>query len=156
MIHIDIPGHDALHIKTLLMDFNGTLALDGYLLDGVSGRLENLSRILDLVVLTADTFGLVAKSCSGLPLKIQKTRKGHEALQKQAVLEEFGVDCTAAIGNGANDVMMLEKACLGIAVLGPEGLCPRAIAAADICVPDICCGLDMLLFPKRIVATLRQ
>lgn len=155
MIQIDIPGHRILHIKHLLMDFNGTLALDGVLIDGVAERLEQLSKKVDLFILTADTFGLVDKSCSGLPLRIEKIRKGQEGLQKSGFLKGLGTDETVAIGNGANDIKMLEHACLGIAVLGGEGLCRDALLAADICVPDICAGLDLLLNPMRIIATLR-
>ncbi|MGA1841710.1 MAG: HAD family hydrolase [bacterium] len=156
MIQIDIPGFRTLRIENLIMDFNGTIALDGNLLDGVNERLARLSNMLNLFILTADTFGLVEKSCSGLPVKIKKLYPGHEADQKKAVLEDMGNDVTAAIGNGANDVKMLKRACLSIVVLSQEGLCTDALAEADICVPNACMGLDLLLFPKRIVATLRR
>ena len=156
MIKIDIPGYRTLQIENLIMDFNGTIALDGNLIEGVNERLAKLSNVLNLFVLTADTFGLVEKSCSGLPVNIQKLRPGHEADQKKAVLENLGNNITAAIGNGANDVTMLKKACLGIVVLGQEGLCKDALTAADICVPNACIGMDLLLSPKRIMATLRR
>jgi soluble P-type ATPase len=156
MIQIDIPGYRTLRIENLIMDFNGTIALDGNLIGGVNERLARLSNILNLFVLTADTFGLVEKSCYGLPVQIQKLRPGQEADQKKAFLEEMGHDITAAIGNGANDVKMLERACLGIVVLGQEGLCTDALTVADICVSNACIGLDLLLFQKRIVATLRR
>ena len=156
MIQIDIPGYRTLRIENLIMDFNGTIALDGNLINGVSKRLEELSNLLNLFILTADTFGLVEKSCYGLPVNIQKLHQGHEADQKKAVLEAMGHDFTAAIGNGANDIKMLKRACLSIVVLGQEGLCTGALTAADICVPNARIGLDLLLFPKRIVATLRR
>lgn len=60
-----------------------------------------------------------------------------------------------AVGNGANDARMLERAALGIAVLGPEGLALSCLQAADVVVPDILAALDLLLFPRRLVATLR-
>ncbi len=156
MIEVKIPGCAALNIGNLVMDFNGTLAVDGYLINGVSKRLEKLSSILDLFVLTADTFGLVEESCAGLPVRIQKLQIGDEAEQKRAAIKGIGYNLTAAIGNGANDYKMLEEACLSIIVLGGEGTCAKALAVADICVPDICTGLDLFLYPKRIMATLRK
>jgi soluble P-type ATPase len=89
-------------------------------------------------------------------VNIQKLHPDHEADQKKTVLEGMGNNITATIGNGANDVKMLERACLGIVVLGREGFCADALAASDICVANACIGLDLLLFPKRIVATLRR
>ena len=61
-----------------------------------------------------------------------------------------------AVGNGANDAAMLHKASLGIAVLGGEGLALACLTAADIVVPDIGAALDLLLQPRRILATLRR
>ena len=156
MIQVDIPGYKTLRMENLIMDFNGTIALDGRLKAGVEERLVMLSKDLNLFILTADTFGLVEKSCAGLPVHIQKLRKGGEADQKKDVVMQIGCDGTAAMGNGANDIMMLEKACLSIAILGQEGLCASVLSEADICVPDPCAGLDLFLFPKRIIATLRR
>jgi len=59
------------------------------------------------------------------------------------------------MGNGANDRLMLAKAALGIVVLGSEGTSVQALQNADIAVKDINEGLELLLQPKRLVATLR-
>ena len=155
MIRIEIPGFRTVEIDNLILDFNGTIALDGNLLDGVDGRLVELSHQVNIHIITADTFGLVERSCAGLPVRIQRIPPGEEADRKRILLEQMGCEHTAAMGNGANDVQMLERACLGIAVLGREGACATALKAADICVPDACIGLDLLLFPKRVTATLR-
>lgn len=60
-----------------------------------------------------------------------------------------------AVGNGMNDRLMLRTAALGILVLGNEGTSVQALSSADIVVKDILDGLDLLLNPKRIIATLR-
>ncbi|MBN2374532.1 HAD family hydrolase [bacterium] len=156
MIFVEIPGYATFNIENLLMDFNGTLATDGRLIEGVRERIETLSMSVNLFILTADTFGLVEETCEGLPVNIKKTKTGQEAEQKKAELDRLGQKVTAAVGNGANDVQMLKAACLGIVVIGGEGTCARAIEAADICVSDICTGLDLFLNPKRIMATLRR
>ena len=36
MIEIDIPGYKTLHLEHLVLDYNGTLAVDGVLIDGVA------------------------------------------------------------------------------------------------------------------------
>jgi len=61
-----------------------------------------------------------------------------------------------AIGNGANDVAMLSEAAHGIAGLGPEGLAVSALLAADVLVASIDDALELLLNPKRLIATLRR
>jgi soluble P-type ATPase len=52
--------------------------------------------------------------------------------------------------------MMLAAAALGIAVVQKEGAATETLSAADVVVSDIRSALDMLLFPKRLIATLRS
>jgi soluble P-type ATPase len=59
------------------------------------------------------------------------------------------------LGNGSNDMKMLEASGLGIAVIGREGAAISAINNADITVCSVVDGLDLLLKPDRIKATLR-
>ncbi|HDS06024.1 MAG TPA: ATPase P, partial [Bacteroides sp.] len=61
MIEIEIPGYKTIHAEHLVLDFNGTLAVDGHLIDGVADQLFRLSADLEVHVLTADTFGTVRK-----------------------------------------------------------------------------------------------
>jgi soluble P-type ATPase len=72
------------------------------------------------------------------------------------VVDGLGAGQVVAIGNGANDVDMLRTSALGIAVLGPEGLATPALLAADVVVASIDDGLDLLLQPKRLIASLRR
>jgi soluble P-type ATPase len=57
MIEIDIPGFGELSLEHLVLDYNGTLAIDGYPVPGIEFRLQALSERLKLHVVTADTFG---------------------------------------------------------------------------------------------------
>ena len=50
---------------------------------------------------------------------------------------------------------MCRDAALSIAVIGPEGAHGRLISDADVCVTTINEGLDLLLKPKRLIASLR-
>ena len=58
MLQIDIPGLGSLQLKHMICDYNGTLAVDGRLIDGVAERLEVLGCKLAMHVVTGDTFGI--------------------------------------------------------------------------------------------------
>ena len=60
-----------------------------------------------------------------------------------------------AIGNGRNDELMLKEAALSIAIMDKEGACGRALRAADLCVQSMEDGLDLLIYPNRVIAGLR-
>jgi len=156
VIALDIPGVGALRLEHLVLDFNGTLARDGVLLEGVAPRLRELAGRLALHVVTADTFGRARAALGGLPLTLEILPTGGEADAKAAWIDKLGRDGCAAMGNGANDALMLERAAISIAVVGPEGAASGAVRSAKIVVGDPCVGLDLLLEPRRLVATLRR
>jgi soluble P-type ATPase len=134
-------------------DFNGTLALDGVLLPGVGSRLRQLARMLEVTILTADTFGSARKALAGLPVEVRRVRTG---LEKRCFVSGLGRRGVVVLGNGRNDLSMFRSAALAIAVLGPEGSVPEVIELASVVVTDIRAGLDLLLHPKRLTATLRK
>jgi soluble P-type ATPase len=138
------------------MDYNGTLAQDGRLLEGVKPRLDSLVALIHLHVITADTFGIARNQLNGLPCKLEILPVEEQAQAKLAYVEVLGRDQVVAIGNGRNDRLMLAGAALGIAIVQEEGASTETLSAADVVMPDILSALDMLLFPKRLIATLRS
>ncbi len=155
MIRLDIPGWGVLELEHLVLDLNGTIALDGEVLAGVPERLAALSESLTIHLVTADTRGQATVIAEQLGIRLVLVTPGDEADQKRALVERLGAERVVAIGNGANDAKMLQAAVLGIAVLGPEGLAGEALRAADVVV-GIHDALDLLLHPRRLVATLRR
>jgi P-type E1-E2 ATPase len=155
MLEVDIPSRGLLRLEYLVLDVNGTIALDGQLLPSVHERLGQLSRLLDMWLVSADTQGTLVELADVLQIKWRLLQKGNEATQKAVLVGELGAERVVAIGNGANDAMMLRQAALGIAVLGGEGLSAACLTAADVVVPSIESALDLLLYPRRLVATLR-
>src|SRR4051812_43893939 len=152
MLEVAVPGRGEQIFDQLVLDFNGTLAQDGALLPGVAQRLQALlSLLLSIHVLTADTFGSATTSLAGLPLQLMILDPELQKEAKASLVEEFGADRTVTIGNGANDVTMLEKAALSIVVNGPEGCACETLLAADIVACDIYVALDLLLKPKRLI-----
>jgi soluble P-type ATPase len=156
MLEIIIPGHKTLLLSHLVMDYNGTLALDGLLLDGVRSRLTSMSDSLHLHVVTADTFGLARSQLTGLPCELAILPVEDQAHAKLAYIQRLGEDQVVAIGNGRNDHLMLQAAALGIAIIQGEGAAIATCLAADVLAPDILAALDLLFFPKRLIATLRS
>ena len=159
-IHVSIPFYGELHITALLFDYNGTIAKDGLIIDGVPERLEALSDLVHVEVITADTYGNTRKNLeflllSGKVALITMKEEEEGAIKKLERLRELGVTTTSAIGNGRNDRFMLQASALGIAILGDEGTACAAIKEADIVTRNILDALDLLLHPKRLVATLR-
>jgi soluble P-type ATPase len=156
VIEIDIPGFGALRLRCCVMDFNGTLACDGVLIDGVADRLHALAPRIGLHVITADTMGTARAALSGLPVGLHILAAGGQAQAKRRAVEALGADEVVAIGNGRNDAAMLGHARLSIAVQGVEGCAVEALQAAHIVARDIRDAMDLLLTPRRAIATLRD
>jgi soluble P-type ATPase len=155
MITYTIPGYKTLEIQHLVLDYNGTLAVDGQLMDGVRGCLEVLSRDLNIHVITADTFGKVATGMQGIPCKISILPPGNQDLAKLEYVKQLGAENTASMGNGRNDRLMLKESALGVAVILAEGAASVTLAHADVVCLGIVSALELLMNPLRLTATLR-
>ena len=156
MLEIDISGYLLLRLEHLVLDYNGTLACDGELLDGVKDRLEALAGVLHIHILTADTFGKARGQLVGLPCTLSILPAEAQDRRKLEYVQLLGPATTVCIGNGRNDRLMLQAAGLGIAVVQAEGAAMQTVLAADVLSPDIFTAMDLLLHPLRLVATLRS
>ena len=156
MIELTIPGRGNLRLQHLVTDVNGTLALDGVLIEGLAKRIASIQDRLDIHLLTADTHGREAAIDRQLNLTATRLSPGNEQEQKRAYVDQLGADCVVAIGQGANDAWMLKSAVLGICVMSREGAAVETIMAADLVVPDILAAFELLDKPVRLVATLRK
>jgi soluble P-type ATPase len=141
MIVFDIPQRGEIAIEHVLLDFNGTIAIDGTLIPGVAGKLAQLASRVTVHVITADT-NIIARE--------------RQDRAKLAYAERLGLERVLAIGNGINDGLMLRQAALGICVIQGEGAAVRAMQAAEMVCLDIGAALDLLLRPHRVTATLRN
>ncbi|MCK5054409.1 MAG: hypothetical protein KAR65_09025 [Anaerolineales bacterium] len=156
MIEVNIPGRGLIQLKHLVSDVNGTLALDGQLLDGVPKTLLNLGDRLQLHLLTADTHGRQSRIDEHLGLQAVRIPEGGEAEAKAAYVHDLGAERVVALGQGANDAGMLREAAIGIAVASVEGLAIESLTSADVVVPDINAAFELLEHPARLIATLRR
>jgi len=156
MVEIKIPGYKTLQLKHLVLDHNGTLAVDGILLSGVKNRLMALSADLEIHVLTADTFGKARSQLEGVPCKLSILPIDNQDTGKLAYVKKLGAEHTVCIGNGRNDRLMLKEAALGITVILEEGSAVETLTSADVVCKDILSALELLSNPLRLTATLRS
>jgi P-type E1-E2 ATPase len=156
MIEIQVPGFTTFQFKHLVLDVNGTIAKDGQLHDCVAELLGELRAKLDIHMITADTHGNQEAIDRSLGFAAVLIPPRNQLKAKLDYIERLGAKTVFAVGNGANDAGMLEHAALGVAVIGPEGAATEALLKARVVVPDIRAALELLLYPKRLVATLRR
>ncbi|HEX2996723.1 MAG TPA: hypothetical protein VHP14_18015 [Anaerolineales bacterium] len=156
MIELNIPGRGTLRLQHLVTDVNGTLAVDGQLIDGVAQQIRGLKDRLTIHLLTADTHGRQATIDRQLDLTAVRIQPGNEAAQKAEYVRKLGAETIVALGQGANDAAMLKEAALGICVMSREGLAVEALLCADLLMPDITTALELFAHPLRITASLRK
>lgn len=154
MLNIRIPGREELTLHHLILDYNGTIAEDGEIIESIRPRLEALSKDLSIYVITADTHGTAAQKCAGLPLQVLTfpTTEVGRIKAEEAQKLQGGVAC---IGNGYNDIPMSDVCGLSVCVIGKEGCCGALLSHTDVVVTSIEDALDLLLMPGRLRATLR-
>jgi len=156
VIEITIPGRGNYIIRNLILDLNGTIAVDGNIIGGVKEKLAMLSQKLDIFLVTADTNKNAERLVKDLPVKLYKIKEAKEDDQKLRVVLKKGKNNTVSIGNGCNDVSMLKESAIGICMVGGEGASAEAMMASDLVVVTINDALDLLLKPHRLEATLRR
>ena len=156
MISVAVPGWGELSLEYLMIDFNGTAAVDGKLKKDVKDTLEKLSRYIKIFIITADSYDSVDAEMTATTVTAIKVNKNSSGEEKAKVVRELGPEKVVAIGNGSNDAAMMKEAALGIAVMGDEGCSATLIKEADLVVTDVTKALGLIMHPERILATLRD
>lgn len=151
----EIPGYGMLEIKNLVLDYNGTIAKDGKLIEGLKDLLIKLAEVVDIYILTADTYGSVEKEMAGLPVKVQVIKGENELVEKRDFAREIGANVTMAIGNGYNDQLLFREVKISIVVMGCEACATILFNIADLVASDIYDALGLLLNPTRLRSSLR-
>lgn len=153
---INIPGGEIFEIKHIVSDYNGTIALDGKLIEGVADLINELSMDIKFHVITADTFGSVKKELQGINCEIFKIGNEKQDQAKAEYIQKLGAANVVALGNGKNDLLMLKKAALGIGVLHHEGIYTQTLLASDIVCQNPIDAIEYFKNPKKLIATLRK
>ena len=153
---ITIPHYPTLHLRYVVLDYNGTLAKDGELKTGAKSLLKSLTERYAVHVITSDTFGSVQAQLKGFDITLKVLNSDDHTDEKAAYIQELDADSCAAVGNGNNDAKMLKNAALAIALLGDEGCSTPTLMNSDIVCKSIEDALALLLNEKRLIATLRK
>lgn len=156
MVQVDIKGFGLLDLQYLLLDYNGTIAHDGDILPGVGDLITTLSSNLEIIILTADTYGTCTAKMREFSCTVHVINENDEIAAKCDFLHSLGAKNCAAIGNGRNDRCLLAESAVGVAVIQGEGAAVSALTSADLIAPDIHTALDLFLNPTRLVASLRS
>ena len=156
MIVIDIPGWKKLNLEYCVIDLNGTLSQSGVIAPGAQERMGQLSSQFRIVVLPADTRGNAELLLRDVPVEVHILKSAAETTEKEAFVCSIGQEKVAYIGNGANDELAMRASTLSICIVGTEGCYGRTAFTADVLVSSINAALDLLIFPERLVATLRR
>ena len=158
MISIDIPGREhPLEIEALILDYNGTIAKDGALIEGIPKRLIKLAEAVEVYVLTADTYGTVRGQCEPLGVTVRTFPHAGAGVCKEEIVLELRKNAkVCAVGNGFNDVQMMDAADFAVAVLDAEGMYAGLLPHADVLVRSAEEALDLFLKADRLRATLRN
>ncbi len=152
MIRLAIPGRETIELHHAVFDINGTLAIDGELIPEVFDRLQELTAHLSLHALTAGTHGNMAEIEHLLGFPLHLVMSGEE---KARYVRQLHPEQVIAFGNGMNDVEMLRLAAIGVGILGSEGMAAPVLQAADVIAHGPIDAIDLILKPKRLMATLR-
>ncbi len=157
---VDLPCGVFYDLENLVLDLNGTLTSEGKFIEGTVDRLKEISNVLNIHILTADTYQTAEDLQSEFKgveqVKFHPLESGRGDLQKLTFLEKLGREHTAAIGNGCNDALLLKEAALGICIIGKEGAATEALLASNATFNHICDALDIFLHKNRMIATLRK
>jgi len=154
MITILRSGQEPLKIDFILLDFEGTLASDRRVHPKAKDRINLLSKQTKIYILTKEEKILMEEILKKVKAEIIYLMEGEASQQKLDLLRQLGASRTVAIGNGVDDVPMIEEAGFGISVMGKEGTFSEAMKKADVVFMNILDALDFLLKPLRQKATL--
>ncbi len=156
MIELNIPGRGRLQLEHLVCDVHGTLVVDGALPVGMVRTLNALKDRLTIHLISADTSGDLETIERQLKIQAFRIEPDGEAEQKAAYIRQLGREQVVAIGQGANDAVMLKEAAIGICILSLEGAAIETLMSADIVLPGIFEAMELFDKPLRLVSSLRK
>jgi soluble P-type ATPase len=154
MIPIERPGLNPLEIEFVLIDFEGTLAIDRRVHPKAKDKINLLSKRTKIYILTKEKKELIEERLRKVKAEIIYLAEGDSSQRKLDLLRQLGPTGCVAIGNGLDDAAMIQEAGIGICVIGKEGSSGEAVKNAALVFTDILDALDFLLKPLRQNTTL--
>jgi len=157
-IVIEIPGFGTRAIRTMVSDYTGTLSRAGKLSPGVKQSLLKLLELIDVEIVTSDSYGSAEQEFEGILKPHFMTQERHD-VEKQDFVKRFPLQHVIAFGNGNNDRLLLgtvkQAGGVAIAVDNGEGCAVDTLLAAHLFVTGAVNALNLLLETRASKATLR-
>jgi len=154
MISIERPGQGNLEVDFILIDFEGTLASDRRVHPKAKDKINLLSKRTKIYILAKEEKECVEEALKKVKAEIIYLMEGKSSQQKLDWLHQLGATRTVAIGNGIDDIPMIEEAGFSICIMSKEGTSSEAMKKSDAVFINIFDALDFLLKPIRQKATL--
>jgi soluble P-type ATPase len=154
MITLQRPGQTPLEIEYLLIDYEGTLAADGRVHPKAKDKVNLLAKRISVYILAKTGQVKVEETLRKVKAEILFFTEGEASGEKLDFLRRLGPEKTVAIGNGVDNVLILEEAGFSICVIGRAGASGETLKRADMVFTDILDALDFLLKPLRQKTTL--
>jgi len=141
-------------LDTIILDLNGTIGIDGILIIWVEDKIWSLKELWRNVLLcSGDTQWTAATIAKKLWATLYNCK---DQKDKEKIIKKHNAKHCVAIGNGNIDLKLLKKCKLSIAVIQAEWCYGPLLMHSDIVCTQVIDALDMLLLPKRLIATLRK
>lgn len=156
MIKYRIPGRGEIEIENVVLDYNGTIAVNGKIIEGVKELIQKLKEYVNVYILTSDTYGTSESECKGLGVKAITFPNENAGLYKKEIVRKLNGRKTICVGNGYNDIPMFKESILTIAVIEGEGACGKLLLNADIVTRSIIDAIEIILNENKVKATLRN
>lgn len=152
----EIPGREKIEIENVVLDYNGTIAVDGKIIEGIKELISELREYVNIYILTADTYGTVKEECVDVKAEILTFPNENAGESKKEIVKKLNGKKTICIGNGYNDIPMFKESILSIAVIEGEGASGKLLAHSDIVTRSIIEALQIILNKNKVKATLRN
>ena len=147
-------GVGEIELENIILDLNGTLTIDGKLVEGVKEQILKLKELgYKIYLFSGDVRGNAAQLAQELDIEVHRAANSQE---KEVLTKKLDVNKTVAIGNARIDIGTFIPCKLRIATLQSEGIHASIINYVDIIVPSINDALNLLIDPIIFNATMHK
>lgn len=150
----NVPVVGEIEINTIVLDLNGTLAVNGEIVPGSKEKIAELNKLgFKIILFTGDQRGNAKEICDDLGIEFYKAGNSEE---KEKIFLTLDLEKTAAIGNARIDVGKFKHAKVSIATLQAEGIHTGILSDVDVIVPSVIDALNFFIDPNIFCATMRK
>lgn len=150
----NVQGVGKITIDTVIFDLNGTLAVNGKLVEGVKDRIERLKNEgFRVYVVSTDHRGNGKELADDLGIEFIYAETTND---KEDFIREFDPEMVAAIGNARVDIGLFDYARISIATMQAEGIHAAIFRFVDIIVTSVNDAIDILLDKTTFENTMKK